>query len=333
MRRTGDLIFKIAEPENLQWAFFKASRQKQMNQEVVRFRKDLFGNLKKLRNDIQRGDVNVGNYRQFEIYEPKKRQIVAASFSERVLHHALMNVCHPLFERHLIFDTYATRPGKGTYAALDRARHYTQKYSWYLKLDYRKYFDTIRHSTLKDKLERLFKDEKLLEIFSQIIDAYSVCEGTGLPIGNLSSQYFANYYLSATDHYIKEVLGIPGYVRYMDDMILWHHDSSVLKKAYQFLLEYSSCEMGLKLKPMCMNRCSQGLPFLGYIIHPGRVRMGKRSKKRYRRKLKLYIQYYKEGIWNQEELLAHLNPLIGFTRYAKAIEFRKKVIQDSVAQV
>ena len=175
--------------------------------------------------------LQIGDYHYFKIHDPKERLICAASFSERVLHHAVMNVCDPFFNRYQIFDSYACRKSKGTYAALDRARHFNHHFKWYLKLDVRKYFDSIHHGRLKRLLVKQFKDKSLLDLFNGIIDSYHVSDACGIPIGNLTSQYFANHYLAVADHFIKEELRIKGYVRYMDDMVLWHNDKISLLKS------------------------------------------------------------------------------------------------------
>ncbi len=223
MRRQGNLIDKIANIENLQLAYYKAQKGKAEKTKVFNFGKQLQANLQKLQQQILSGCVETGNYNYFTIYDPKKRLICAASFEQRVLHHALMNICHLYFERSQIFESYASRIGKGTYAALDKARRFNKRYKWFLKLDFRKYFDSLDHIVLKSQLNRLFKDRQLLNIFSSIIDSYCVGSGKGVPIGNLTSQYFANHYLSQADHYMKEIVNIPAYTRYMDDVILWHN--------------------------------------------------------------------------------------------------------------
>ena len=145
MKRAGNLIYKITDLNNLYEAFYKASKSKKNKPEVIGYRDDLYQNLIKLQHEITSGNINIGNYHYFTIYEPKKRLICAASFPERVLHHALMNISHPYFENQLISDTYATRINKGTYKAVEKALHYSYRNKYYLKLDIRKYFDSILH--------------------------------------------------------------------------------------------------------------------------------------------------------------------------------------------
>jgi len=323
MKRQGRLIERVAAWDNLCLAFYKAQRGKAAKPEVCEYRKGLQEFLKLLQRQLLTGDVDIGNYLYFTIYDPKERLICAAPFGQRVLHHALMNVCHPFFERVQIFDSYASRPGRGTYAALERANNFTRHYRWFLKLDVRKYFDSLDHSILKNQLRRLFKDNGLLNIVEKIIDSYCTSPEKGVPIGNLTSQYFANHYLAQLDHYVKEILKIRAYVRYMDDMVLWHDDHSVLLKAGRQLQSYLKNELDLILKPFCLNRNKHGLPFLGYLIYPARTRLSQRSRARFRNKLKAYERNIETELWSQQEYQQHVLPLIAFTEHANAKEFRK----------
>ncbi|MBN2001136.1 RNA-directed DNA polymerase [candidate division KSB1 bacterium] len=326
MKRQGYLIEKIADYFNLCLAFYKAQRGKSAKIEVIEYRNRLQENLTKLRSQILSGNIEIGNYFYFTIYDPKKRLICAAPFGQRVLHHALMNVCFPFFERVQIYDSYATRINKGTYAALDRAKRYNRHYSWFLKLDYRKFFDNIDHGILEKQLHRVFKDKNLLYIFKQIIGSYSVTPGKGVPIGNLTSQYFANHYLTQLDHFIKERLKIKAYVRYMDDLVLWDSDKKILKKSGQMIQQYSQEELKLTLKPFCLNQNTFGLPFLGYLLYREKIRLAFRSRIRFVKKVSVYENNYASGLWTQKEYQNHVQPLIAFTEYADTKEFRKKIL-------
>ena len=262
---------------------------------------NLEDNLYRLSLQISSGDVQVGNYTYFKIYDPKLRTICAASFPERVLHHALMNVCHSVFERHFIYTTYATRPGKGVYAALNRAFDGINTCEYVGKFDVRHYFDTIDHQLLKEKIARLFKDKVLLKIFFAIIDSYSVADGKGLPIGNLTSQYFANYYLSSFDHWCKEVLKVREYVRYMDDLILIHHSKEYLEECWK-ILDTKLAEIELKIHPKKTNihKVTDNTPFLGFnyrLTNTGKVLMLMRKSyiKRQKRHLKGLVRAYGKG--------------------------------------
>ena len=187
MKRQGQLLQQIADLKNLYEAFYKAQKGKVSKHYVRAYNQQLQQNLQRLQQQLLSGTVETGVYNTFTIYDPKKRLICATPFSQRVLHHALMNVCHASFEKRQIATSFASRPGKGTYSALDKAREYHRHYRWFLKLDVRKYFESIDHSILKQQLHRMFKDQALLLIFEHIIDSYSTAAGKSVPIGNLTS--------------------------------------------------------------------------------------------------------------------------------------------------
>jgi RNA-directed DNA polymerase len=326
MKRVGYLMAPIADPDNLRLAFWKAQRGKAARSSVQAYRAHLDTNLHALREQLLSGQVQVGDYHYFRIYDPKERLICSAAFSERVLHHALMNVCHPYFERVQIYDSYASRSGKGTYAALDRASQFTRQYRWFLKLDVRKYFNSLAHEVILSQLGHLFKDPTLLNIFHQIIASYQSEPGFGMPIGNLTSQYIANHYLVCSDHYVQEVLKAPAYVRYMDDMVIWHHDKQALQRIGQAFEAYLNQQLRLILKPHSINQSQHGLPFLGYLVYPNRIWLAHRSRIRFSRKLAASLTNYETGIWSEQMLHRHLLPLISFTDKAQALGFRRRVL-------
>ncbi len=328
MKRQGNLLELIADPENLRLAFWKARKAKEGKTEVAEFRKCLDKNLLSLREELITGNLKIGNYQYFTIYDPKERLICAASFRERVLHHALMNVCHENFEKYQIFDSYASRIGKGTYAAIERAKIFQKKYKWFLKLDVRKYFDSINHDKLKFLLEKRFKDTMLLQVFFQIIESYSTGHGKGLPIGNLTSQYFANHYLAVADHYIKEKLQVPAYVRYMDDMVIWSDDKTKLLNIGKDFQAFIESELRLTLKPFCLNSSEKGLPFLGYTIYPEKVLLNGESRNRFVSKMKNYHYKLKTNVWSQAEYQNHVIPLIAFVNHANSFVLRQKLMQN-----
>lgn len=326
MKRANRLLERIAEPENIRLASWKAAKGKRYAASVLAYQADLETHVARLREQILGGRVAVGRYHYFKVYEPKERQICASVFDEQVLHHALMNVCHDRFERSLIDDSYASRKGKGVYAALDRARKFTAGHEWYLKLDVLKFFDSVHHDVLKSQLVGLFKEEKLLGIFYQIIDSYAAAPNRGLPIGNLTSQYFANQYLSGLDHFVKENLGIAAYVRYMDDMVLWHDDKDILKKACSGMADFVEERLRCSFKPQLLHRVKHGVPFLGYRLFPQYVRLLSKSKTRFIRKLRAIEAHFQTGDWDEIACQRHVLPLIAFTQYAQSKQLREDVL-------
>ncbi len=330
MRRIGQLLEQVADPDNLRLAFWKARKGKNLSRLVCSYRENLEQNLFVLRQQILTGKVGVGNYYYFEIYDPKHRQICAAPFAEQVLHHALMNICHEHFEKKQIFDSYASRPGKGTHAAVRRAKYFCRTNTWFLKLDIAKFFASIEQNCLKNQLIRIFKDHQLLDILNTIIDSYQKDPGRGVPIGNLTSQYFANHYLAGLDHFIKEQLGCRAYVRYMDDLVLWHNEKEWLKKCHNDISEFVGNNLQCALKPELLNQTKQGVPFLGFRIFPFHIRLLQRSKARFIKKLRYVDAQYKSGKRNEAECQRRAMSLIAFTELADSKEFRKSVVSRTI---
>jgi RNA-directed DNA polymerase len=326
MKRLGNLFEKIYDLKNLELAYYKASRGKKEKESYQVFSKQLFANLQILQNELKDGNYTIGQYHFFTIYDPKKRLICAAPFKERVLHHAIMNVCHQTFEKKQIYDSYATRPNKGTFSALKRAYSFHKRNLWFLKLDFRKYFDSIDHGVLKNQLREMFKDKKLLNLFDTIIDSYSVTEGKGVPIGNLTSQYFANHYLTKLDHLVKEKFKLD-YVRYMDDMILWSDDKEKLLEIGNEFSSYAKNILVLTLKPFCLNRQEKGCPFLGFLLYPDKINLALRSRTRFIKKIRIYDLNLKSEIWSETEYQNHVLPLLSFVKHANSREFRVQVLK------
>lgn len=325
------MIERIADLDNLYLAYHKAKAGKEDKREVKAYASRLEQHLETLRENILTGSPVVGHYHYFTIHDPKERIICAASFGERVLHHALMNVCHDYFDHSLIDDTYATRKGKGQYAALEKARHAANRYHYLVKLDVRKYFDSIGHDVLKRQLEHKFKDERLLSIFFRIIDSYHTSPGCGLPIGNLTSQYFANQYLSGMDHLAKEKWKAPIYIRYMDDILLAGNDKGQLKECVERMNHFSLETLHLHFKPPVFSTNREGVSFLGYRILQHRLNLSGRSKKRYRNKLLLYHAYLDAGLWSEQQYADHVRPLAAFALHADCFAFRKSCLNATGA--
>lgn len=317
----------IEDMDNLRLAFWKASKGKRYAQGVLAYQANLTENLLTLQKEIKSGKVEVGDYRYFQVFEPKRREICASAFREQVLHHALMNICHPHFDKYQIYDSYASRKGKGTYACLDKARKFTLQHSWYLKLDVRQFFASIHHDVLKTQLYRRFKEEHLNLILYQIIDSFETQSGQGVPIGNLTSQYFANHYLAGLDHYIKEGLGCRAYVRYMDDMVCWSDSKLELQQYLLAIRRYVEEELRLELKPVQLNLTRNGVPFLGYRLLPYQVRLLQKSKQRFIQKASIIHENWQQGLWTEAQCQEKWLPLIAFVDYADASVFKKKVFE------
>lgn len=325
MKRKGYLMEQIADMENLRYAFWKAQRGKEACDDVISFRHALEKNLVSLQRELFNGNPTVGDYRFFKIHDPKERIICASSFRERVLHHAIMNICHDIFDSFQIFCSYASRRDKGVYAAIEQAKRNQHQYKWFLKMDVRKYFDSVNHNILKALLLRKFKDHKLISVFDNIIDSYESSPYHGLPIGNLTSQYFANHYLAIADHYIKEKMKVNNYVRYMDDMVAWSDDKRSLIATETQIRSFLKKNLDLTLKPSCINSSDKGLPFCGYCIFPNRMSLGKVSKKRFLSESRKYQAIYDKSIANESILRSHFVPMLSFVEHADSYRLRQKI--------
>jgi retron-type reverse transcriptase len=319
MRRAGNLYDNISELSNLELAFLKAQKGKSYKDEVMRFRSKLSQNLNDVRNSFNNNNIEMGRYHFFTIHDPKKRVICAAEFRERVMQHAVINICGEVFEKFQIHDSYTCRRGKGVDACLKRTIHFCKKYRWYLKMDIHKYFDSIDHNVLKNILNRKFKDQRLLNYFFNLIDTYETTSDRGIPIGNLVSQYFANLYLAVLDHEIKQNLKVPGYIRYMDDFICFSDDKNFLKETSSKICNFLSSKLLLELNPVQINKTACGIPFLSYRVRPNGLRLSLKAKRRFRKGI---LHAVKEEDQNR------IMSLLAFVERADSKDFRKKVIRE-----
>jgi hypothetical protein len=270
------------------------------------------------------GAVAWGPYHEFKVHDPKPRTIHAPRFHSRVAQHAIMNVCAPVFERYQLPESCASRPGKGTDDALARACRACRSGHWFLQMDVRRYFDSIDHATLRGLLRRRFKDRVVLGLFDSILDTFSVAPGKGVPIGNLTSQFFANHYLAVLDRHVKQTLGVRHYVRYMDDFVLWSTAKDEAVQARTSIREFLGRRLGLGLKVDVLNACERGMTFLGYHLVPGRLGLAPRTRRRFRRRARAYLRRYNEGEWDEVELARHVEPLLAFVRRGESHAFRRR---------
>ena len=329
MKRVGHLWPQVVEHGNLLTAFHRAARGKRGKPEVQRVAAQLDAVLEALRSALLERRFAVGRFHRFTVYEPKQRTIHAAHFEERIFQHALMQVCEPWLERQLIDHTYACRVGKGRLKALAAASRNARRAAWFLKLDIRKYFESIPHQPLLRQLRRIFKDPELLYWFERIIHSHRSVEQRGLPIGSLSSQHLANLYLSPLDRLCQRAAGAVGYVRYMDDFVCWSADKASLVKLGRVIEGYAAEELGLTLKSApAPQRVALGMDFLGCRIFADHTRLARRSKLRYRRKLALLDALSGQGRLSESQLQARLCALTAFTLPVCSYQYRQRVLAD-----
>mgnify|MGYP000698110521 FL=1 len=207
MKRYGYLFADVVSFENLLSAFKQAFQGVGKKYYSLKYWANLESNLFKLQEELKKGSYQPGDYRYFKIYKPKEREIAVADFRDRIVHHGIVNILEPIYERIFIYNSYATRKNKGTHKAVKKAQQYLQDNFWYFKTDIKKYFDSIDHQLLISILNRKIKNQQLLDLMTKIIFNGGE-QGKGLPIGNLTSQFLANIYLDQLDHYLKDKLGV-----------------------------------------------------------------------------------------------------------------------------
>jgi retron-type reverse transcriptase len=347
MKRLDGLWPQVIAFENLWRAWRKARRGKSRSTGALAFELDLETNLLVLQRELQSGDYQPGNYRLFTIYERKPRLIAAAPFRDRVVHHALMNVIEPPLDRRFIHDSYACRKGKGTHAAVDRYQRWAQRYPYVLKLDVQQYFPSIDHAILKDTLRRHLRDTQVLTLLDQIIDGgpeplpaqpvyfpgdnllTPLERRCGIPIGNLTSQFFANLYLNDLDHGIKETLRAPAYWRYVDDMVLLHDDKERLWTWRDWVVERLAA-VRLRLHPAKarVSRVTDGLDLLGYRVFPCWRRLRSENGLRFRRRLRGFARGYATGRLDWPDFDPSVQAWIGHAGHADTWGLRERIFSE-----
>jgi hypothetical protein len=308
MKSHGGLWDQITSPENLLAAWGRVRKGHAGSQAVQEYAAALDAHLAALRADLLSGVYRPGEYRQFRVHDPKPRTISCAPVGDRVVHHALCGVITPLLERSFTADSYACREGKGTHRARARARDLVRRHPWYCKIDVRHYFDSISHDRLLAVLLPLFREPQVRDLIEKIVRhaVPGAPEGRGLPIGNLTSQWFANTYLNAFDHFATEAMRLPGYIRYMDDMVMFGETKAACWQAHDEAERWLHDERGLELKTEAtlVAPVSEGVPFLGLRIFPACWRLQRQRFLRTRRKLARHERAWQQGLMDETRLQA-----------------------------
>jgi len=340
-RRHDDLYARIAAFGALREAALAAVRGKRRKPGAAAFMANLEHELLRLERELLDGSYRPGGYSTFEVREPKRRFISAAPFRDRVVHHALCAVVAPLFERGFIDGSFANREGKGTHRAIARFERFRDRYRCVLRCDIHRYFPAIDHAVLKADLRRRVRCTQTLALLDAIVDGSNPQEPVdayfpgddlfapyarrrGLPLGNLTSQFFANVYLDPLDHYAKEVLGARGYLRYVDDFALFHDDVRVLEAWRERIAAFLE-KRRLLLHARKTHIAATGEParFLGFELLPGgRRRLPEDNVRRFRNRLRGLRDRWRHGSVEQSEILCRVNAWIAHARHADTERLR-----------
>lgn len=335
MKRVGRLFDDVCAFDHLIRSAKATLKGKRKTATAERFLLNLEPEIIRLQQELLSDDYRPGPYTCFTIFEPKRRFICAARLRDRVVHHAICDRLEPIFERRFIADSYACRKGRGVHRAVRLARQLVRKRSYYLKADVLKFFASIDHAVLKGLLRRQFKDDRLLRLMDRIIDhpVPGHAPGKGLAIGNLTSQWWANFHLDALDHFLKDELGVRHYIRYMDDMVILDDDKAALHRAKAATARFLAERLNLSLKPAAtfIAPVTEGMPFLGFRIFPGVIRLRRQAKVRFQRKLQAREAAWARGEIDDATLARTVGSLIAHTRHADTWRLRTMLIHGDAA--
>jgi RNA-directed DNA polymerase len=336
---------QIASFENLYLAFKAARKGKRARPDVAGFEFNLEANLLDLQGELQSETYRPGRYYNFRITDPKPRLISAAPFRDRVVHHALCRVIEPLFDRRFIFDTYACRKGKGTHAAIDRAREFSAQYPYVLKCDIEHFFPRMDHQILYRQFTRVLADPRTLRLCKLILDSgadihrdvepayfagddlFSALRPRGLPIGNLTSQFWANVYLNPLDHFIKRELECPAYVRYVDDFLLFAKNKNELHDWRQAVIRFLAAHrLTLHKKEAQVFPVNTGIPFLGWRVYPDHLRLKRRNGVAFQRRYAALRRQYARKKITHTRLDAAVQGWIAHVRHGQTWGLRRSLL-------
>ena len=328
MKRYGRLFERVASFPSLCAAARRAARGKALSTDALRFLADLEPEVLQLERELLAGTYAPRPYHTFPICDPKPRNISAAAFRDRVVHHAVCAVLEPIIERDAIHDSYACRRGKGMHVAVRRVQSFTRRHAWFLALDVEHFFETADHAVLKARLRRKIKDPRLLDLIDRFID--HGCPGSppgkGLPIGNLTSQHFANFYLGPFDRFAKSKLRVPGYVRFMDDVLLFGPDRATIRAWSAACAGFARDTLRLRLRKKAERRgpVHAGVPFLGLRIWPRLIRFDSARVRRVRR----HLRALRRPESDDERLERRAESVVAWTQVADAHRLRQSVLFD-----
>jgi len=331
MRSEKNLLAKVIAFDNLARAFRGASHGKRDRPEMREFEYHLETRLWEIRDQLEAGEYAWGPFHRFWVRDPKRREIRAAPFRDRVVHHALFNVLDPIFQRGFIADSYACIPGRGTHRAVERYRAFVRARAgrgYRVQGDVKRYFASVDHAVLLGLLERRLGDGRLLNLLGTLVTHGAERPGRGIPIGSLTSQLFANVYLDALDHFVKERLRVRHYLRYMDDFLLLASDRRGARDRLGQVRAFLTEQLRLELNPRRVTVAPIGEPcdLLGYVHHAdGRTRLRRRSVRRLWRRLPALERRMAAREIDSDKARASVASWFGLAAHADAFRLSKSI--------
>jgi len=334
---------ELCSHENLELAYKKARKHKTTKEYVIEFEKSLENNLLLLRSELLLHCYKPKPLVNFIIRDPKTRKISKSHFRDRVIHHALCNIIEPIFDKTFIHDSYANRIGKGALAAVKRFEHFKRKASrnntltcYVLKADISKYFESVNHKILMNIIKKKIKDKNILWLIKLILanpierEREREREGNGMPLGNLTSQFFANVYLNELDQYSKHKLKVKYYIRYVDDFVILHNDKAILefykREIDNFLKDNLKIELHKdKSKIVSLDK---GVTFLGFRIFYYHKLLKKSNIRKIKNNLRMFKENFDKSKIDYDKIYDSFEGWIEYVKHANTYKFRKKFAKE-----
>ncbi len=318
------------------WREFKVGKEKKLD--VVKFGLDLEDNIFALHQELKDFSYCHSKYVSFFICDPKLRHIHKAEVRDRVLHHAIMRIIEPLFDRGFIFDSYSSRKNKGTHRAIKKCQKLAWELSrndtktvWFLKCDISKFFDSLDHDILIRLISEKIYDKDLLWLLKIIIKSYETVssgyKSRGIPLGNLTSQLFSNVYLNPLDQFIKRKLGLKCYVRYADDFAIITRDKNLLLDLIPKIEVFLKEKLKLRLHPkkIVVRKWTQRIDFLGYELFPHHLILRPKTKRRILRHIRYNYQLLLNGSLDNELFAQSIQSYLGLLKHCRGNGIRKEI--------
>lgn len=329
---------ELCSNKNLDLAFRKARRGKTLKPYVIEFEDNLKENLQQLRNELVMLTYKPRPLTTFILRDPKTRRISKADFRDRIIHHAICNIIEATFDKTFIHDSYANRIGKGGLNAIKRFEEFIRKKSnnhsktcYILKADIKHYFENVNHEKLINLLKKKIIDKQIIQIIRIILENHeSKKEGKGMPLGNLTSQFFANLYLNELDQYIKHELKAKYYIRYVDDFAIINQDKDLLETYKKKINEFLKTNLLLELHPEKTRiiNYKKGTPFLGFKIFPKHKTLQSKNIRKFKNKLRKTKEDYEKGIIDREKAIEVFEGHLAYASNANTYKYRKKITKD-----
>ncbi len=345
MKGYKNLYPKICSYKNLERAFMKARKGKTSRGYVIEFEINIRENLLQLKRELENFAYRPLPLKKFIVHDPKTRVIRKSEFRDRIVHHALVNVLEPIYEKVFIFDNYANRVGKGTLAALKRFDGLKRKVSengglvkdaieanavkgYVLKGDIKQYFDSVDHEILIRILKEKIKDERIIWLVEIILKNFDNKE-KGMPLGNMTSQFFANVYLNELDYFVKHKLHMKYYLRYVDDFIILHEDKGVLENCKGQIKKYlTNLKLELHSDKSKVYSMYKGVEFLGFRSFYHYRLLRKRNVNLFRRKIVRLLAKFEKGLVGEDKISETVDGWFAYARWGNTYKLRRSIARN-----